>query len=203
MQIKSFGNAAVLFRTNGQVQAIEHSLKALNISYQILGAAAMRRPPLPVRELAVYLRAVLNPNDGASLLQAISFPIAVSRRGTPSVGDRTRAKIRDWANASNMTIFDALSKIELTVPSNQSSSRVRIFSTSESTSTFQNNESISQKKDSESMSAPKEITFTARQAVALSAAVRVFKELRASAEGGLSVPDLLSAVLGRAGFRIR
>lgn len=202
-QIKSCGDAAVLFRTNSQVQAIEQSLKALNISCQVLGAAALRRPPLPVRELAGYVRAILNPDDGANLLQVISLPISVPHRGAPSIGDRTRAKIREWANASNMTIFAALSKIELAVPANQSSSRVRILSTPESESALNNDLSKVENQNSEIKSEAKEIIFTARQAVALSASIRIFKQLRSSADGGLSVPDLISAVLDRAGFRTR
>ena len=208
-QIKSFGEAAVLFRTNGQAHAIEESLKAINISYRVLGPASARRSPLPVREVAVYIRAILNPTDDAGLLRAVSFPISAPRRGAPSVGDRTRAKIREWANASNITVAAAMSLIDAALPANKSSARVRVLSKCEPQSEANQslplklNGTVLSTKKSDSKHDTKEIVLTARQAGAISAAARVFKELRSAAEAGLSVPDLLCAILDRAGFRSR
>ena len=172
-------------------------MQRLNISYRILGAAASRRPSLAVRELAMYIRAIVNPSDGPGLFRAISFPLVVPHRGLPSIGDRTRAKILELASSSNITVAQALSKIERAELASQGLTKIRIVSSIEF-------EAANQSSASSNVShGASEVVLTARQAGAIGAAVRLYNELRTAAEAGKSAPALISDVIDRAGFRNR
>ena len=96
---RSLGDVAVLYRTNGQSRAIEDALVRHRIPYRLIGGVRFyqRRE---IKDLVAYLRLVHNRLDEASLLRVINVPA----RG---IGDTTIGRLRDFANDTGLTLWDA------------------------------------------------------------------------------------------------
>ena len=88
----SFGEMAVLYRTNAQSRALEEAFRRGGLAYRIIGAISFydRRE---VKDLLAYLRLVANPADDEAFLRAVQVP----RRG---LGDSSLAVVieaaRQW-----------------------------------------------------------------------------------------------------------
>ncbi|HEX5004799.1 MAG TPA: UvrD-helicase domain-containing protein [Gemmatimonadales bacterium] len=85
----SFGEMAVLYRTNAQSRALEESLRRSGTPYRIVGAISFydRRE---VKDLLAYLRLVANPADDEAFLRAVQVP----RRG---IGDSSLVALGEAA----------------------------------------------------------------------------------------------------------
>ncbi len=213
----------MLFRTNGQARALEEAFRRHGIQFKVLGAAASRRPSLPIREILTYIRAIINPADGSGLLRAISLPLAVPQKGVPSIGARTRARIEEWASSSNVSIDAALSLIAAECTYNSDKSIHSPTDKKNASNCFcreggpepivqlPRNSSAdmvvcgptSPAELCESAVVIKKIGLTARQASAVSTSTLLLMGFRSDVENGIAVSDLVSSVLDRAGFRSR
>ena len=81
----SYGDMAVLYRTNSQSRALEEAFRRAGIPYRLVGAISFyeRRE---VKDLLAYLRLVANPSDDEAFLRAVGVP----RRG---LGDTSLAAL--------------------------------------------------------------------------------------------------------------
>src|SRR5215217_7326971 len=72
----SYGDMAVLYRTNSQSRALEEAFRRAGVPYRLVGAISFyeRRE---VKDLLAYLRLVANPSDDEAFLRAVGVP----RRG--------------------------------------------------------------------------------------------------------------------------
>jgi DNA helicase-2/ATP-dependent DNA helicase PcrA len=72
----TYGEMAVLYRTNSQSRALEEAFRRAGIPYRLIGATSFyeRRE---VKDLLAYLRLVANPADDEAFLRAVGVP----RRG--------------------------------------------------------------------------------------------------------------------------
>jgi DNA helicase II / ATP-dependent DNA helicase PcrA len=72
----TYGEMAVLYRTNSQSRALEEAFRRAGVPYRLIGAISFyeRRE---VKDLLAYLRLVANPADNEAFLRAVSVP----RRG--------------------------------------------------------------------------------------------------------------------------
>jgi len=79
----SYGEMAVLYRTNSQSRALEEAFRRAGVGYRLVGAISFyeRRE---VKDLLAYLRLIANPADDEAFLRAIGVP----RRG---IGDTSLA----------------------------------------------------------------------------------------------------------------
>lgn len=98
---RSYGDMAVLYRTNTQSRVFEEMLIKCAIPYTIVGGQKFYDRK-EIKDMIAYLRVVFNPNDAVSLLRIINVP----RRG---IGDATIAKLQAHAQETNSTLFDVLS----------------------------------------------------------------------------------------------
>ena len=91
---------AVLYRTNAQSASIENALFSKNIKYRVFGGLRFfdRRE---VKDIAAYLRIVMNEKDDISLKRIINIP----KRG---IGLTSIAKIDQYAEANGLTFFEAM-----------------------------------------------------------------------------------------------
>jgi DNA helicase-2/ATP-dependent DNA helicase PcrA len=85
----SYGDMAVLYRTNSQSRALEEAFRRAGIPYRLIGAISFyeRRE---VKDLLAYLRLAANPQDDEAFLRAIGVP----RRG---LGETSLATLGRWA----------------------------------------------------------------------------------------------------------
>ncbi|HET9039646.1 MAG TPA: UvrD-helicase domain-containing protein [Gemmatimonadales bacterium] len=95
----SYGDMAVLYRTNSQSRALEEAFRRAGIPYRLVGAISFyeRRE---VKDLLAYLRLVANPSDDEAFLRAVGVP----RRG---LGDTSLATLGRTAQQWSKPLLDA------------------------------------------------------------------------------------------------
>ncbi|MDA7508255.1 exodeoxyribonuclease V subunit gamma, partial [bacterium] len=100
----SWGDMAVLYRTNAQSRAMEESLVRWGIPYIVVGGLRFydRRE---IKDLLAYLRLLVNPADTVSLLRVINVP----KRG---IGKTTIQRLTDAANQLGIPLWDVVSDAE-------------------------------------------------------------------------------------------
>ena len=115
----SLDEMAVLYRTNAQSRVLEEQLIRENIPYQLVGGTNFyaRRE---IRDLVGYLKCIANPADDISLSRIINVP----RRG---IGDTTVTKLRDFAAAQNISLYDTILDAELVPGINRAAGKLKEF----------------------------------------------------------------------------
>ena len=106
---ESYGNMAVLYRTNAQSRVLEEMLMRAGIPYKVFGGQRFydRRE---VRDVIAYLRVIANPTDDVSLRRIINVP-------KRAIGDATIAELVAHAQAQDMPLFSALTDLPASLSS--------------------------------------------------------------------------------------
>jgi DNA helicase-2/ATP-dependent DNA helicase PcrA len=96
----SWGDFAILYRTNAQSRPIEDCLVRWQIPYSIVGGLKFydRRE---IKDILAYLRAIVNPSDTVSLLRVINTP----RRG---VGQTTIDNLQNAASQLGVPLWEII-----------------------------------------------------------------------------------------------
>ena len=99
----TYGQIALLYRTNAQSRALEDGLRYQAIPYVIVGGVRFyeRRE---VKDVLAYLRLIVNPSDSISLYRVVNTP----RRG---IGQTSLGKLEAFAAGEGITPYDALSRV--------------------------------------------------------------------------------------------
>lgn len=97
----NLGDMAILYRTNAQSRALEEGLMRAGIGYTMVGGLKFYDRK-EIKDVLAYLKVIYNPNDAVSLMRIINVP----KRG---IGDASIAKLEAYAEANDMTLFDAIS----------------------------------------------------------------------------------------------
>lgn len=100
----SYGEQAILYRTNAQSRVIEEVLIKSDIPYQIVGGVKFYDRK-EIKDVLAYLRLVSNPNDDISFVRIINVP----KRG---IGAKTVERIAEWAAQSGDSMFAALYELD-------------------------------------------------------------------------------------------
>ena len=100
----SYGDFAVLYRTNAQSRSIEDALRKMQIPYKIYGGLSFYQRK-EIKDVIAYLRLIVNPKDEESLIRVINFPA----RG---IGQTTQDKLTLAADQYNCTITDIIERID-------------------------------------------------------------------------------------------
>jgi DNA helicase-2/ATP-dependent DNA helicase PcrA len=96
----SYGDMAVLYRTNTQSRVLEEMLVKSGIAYNMVGGTKFYERK-EIKDVIAYLRLLHNPADDLSLLRIINVP----HRG---IGAATISKVQGYANTHNSSLFDAI-----------------------------------------------------------------------------------------------
>ena len=94
---------AVLYRTNAQSRAAETELRRANIRYKVFGGLSFYRRK-EIKDMTSYLKLAVNPQDQASLLRVINYPV----RG---IGKSSLDKLTVMADERGMGLWEALKNI--------------------------------------------------------------------------------------------
>ena len=100
----SYGDFAVLYRTNAQSRSIEDALRKMQIPYKIYGGLSFYQRK-EIKDVIAYLRLIVNPKDEESLIRVINFP-------TRGIGQTTQDKLTLAADQYNCTITDIIERID-------------------------------------------------------------------------------------------
>lgn len=101
----SYGDIAILYRTNAQSRVVEEGFMRSGIPYTMVGGLKFYDRK-EIKDILAYLRVIFNPADTVSLMRIINVP----KRG---LGDATIGKLNEYANANDMTLFDVISNTDL------------------------------------------------------------------------------------------
>lgn len=101
---RSYGDMAVLYRTNAQSYAIERALRQSYIPYKIVGGLRFLDRAV-VKDVLAYLRLLYQPSDRVSFLRIVNVP----KRG---IGAVSLAKFLDWNDAARRDIVSGLLAVE-------------------------------------------------------------------------------------------
>ena len=94
----SFGDCAVLYRTNAQSRVIEEMLMREAVPYRVL-AGLRFYDRKEIKDIVAYLRVIHNPSDDVSLVRIINEP-------KRKIGGTTVEKIRVLADENNCDMFE-------------------------------------------------------------------------------------------------
>jgi DNA helicase-2/ATP-dependent DNA helicase PcrA len=97
---RSWGDIAVMYRTNAQSRAIEESMMRAGVPYKVVGGTKFydRRE---VKDAIAYLKAGANPLDEISIKRVLNVP----KRG---IGDTSIGKIDAFAAAEGVSFIEAM-----------------------------------------------------------------------------------------------
>ena len=95
----AFGDYAVLYRGNFQSRAFEKAMRERNIPYRVSGGRSFFERS-EIRDLAVYLKLLVNPDDDAAFLRVVNLP----RR---EIGPATLEALGRYAGSRHLSLFDA------------------------------------------------------------------------------------------------
>ena len=97
----SWGDFAILYRTNAQSRAFEDMLVRWSVPYTVVGGLKFydRRE---IKDVLAYLRLVVNPDDSVSLKRIINVP----RRG---IGKTTMDRLNNAANELGVPLWEIIS----------------------------------------------------------------------------------------------
>jgi DNA helicase II / ATP-dependent DNA helicase PcrA len=100
----SGSEVAVFYRTNAQSRVLEDVLVRQQIPYQVIGGPRFYERA-EIKDLIAYLQVIDNPADAVSLQRVANRP----RRG---IGDTSLARLQNWSDANDATLFAALENAE-------------------------------------------------------------------------------------------
>ena len=95
----SYGEAAILYRSNAQSRAFEEVLQQENIPYRVYGGVRFFERA-EIKDTLAYLRLVANRADDAAFERAVNTP-------TRGIGGRTLDEVRRAAREGSIPLWDA------------------------------------------------------------------------------------------------
>lgn len=95
----SYGEVAVLYRSNAQSRALEEALLAQQVPYRVYGGVRFFERA-EIKDALAYLRLIANRADDAAFERAVNTP----PRG---IGERTLDEVRRQARADSVSLWDA------------------------------------------------------------------------------------------------
>lgn len=99
---KSYREFTILYRTNAQSRLFEEGLLKYNIPYKVFGGMQFYQRA-EIKDIIAYLTVINNPQDTINLNRIINVP-------KRKIGDKSIEKIKEFANETNISMFEALGK---------------------------------------------------------------------------------------------
>ena len=100
----TYGDCAVLYRTNAQSRLFEEAFMRRAIPYQLVGGTGFYAR-MEVKDIVTYLHVLLNPADNLGTVRIINTP----KRG---IGGMTIQKLQDFADFKGYSLMDAVLNVE-------------------------------------------------------------------------------------------
>lgn len=100
----SYGDIAILYRTNAQSRVIEETFMRQGIPYTMVGGLKFYDRK-EIKDIMAYLRVIYNPLDSVSLQRIINVP----KRG---LGATSIGKISAFAEENGLSIFDVIADVD-------------------------------------------------------------------------------------------
>ncbi len=117
----SYGECAVLYRTNAQARLLEERFIMESVPYDVVGGTNFysRRE---IKDVLAYLKTIDNGRDDVAVKRIINVP----RRG---IGAATIVRVQEYADERNISFFDALTEADRIMTIGRSASKLKPFVT--------------------------------------------------------------------------
>lgn len=117
----SYGECAVLYRTNAQARLLEERFIMEGVPYDVVGGTNFysRRE---IKDVLAYLKTIDNGRDDVAVKRIINVP----RRG---IGAATIVRVQEYADERNISFFDALTEADQIMTIGRSASKLKPFVT--------------------------------------------------------------------------
>lgn len=117
----SYGDCAVLYRTNAQARLLEERFIMEGIPYDVVGGTNFysRRE---IKDVLAYLKTIDNGRDDVAVKRIINVP----RRG---IGAATILRVQEYADERNISFFDALTEADQIMTIGRSAGKLKPFVT--------------------------------------------------------------------------
>ncbi len=118
--VYTYGDCAVLYRTNAQSRMLEERFITDNVPYRIFGGVNFyaRRE---IKDVLAYLKTIDNARDDLAVQRILNVP----KRG---IGATTVGRIEDWADRNGVGFYEALTRVgEIPEVNKGSAEKVRSF----------------------------------------------------------------------------
>ncbi len=99
---RSYGDYAVLYRTNAQSRSVEEALVHYGIPYRIVGGQRFYDRK-EIKDIIAYLRLIFQPEDRVSFERIVNVP-------TRGVGAKSLQNFFAWQRNQDLTLFAALAR---------------------------------------------------------------------------------------------
>ena len=116
-----YGDCAVLYRTNAQARLLEERMVMLGIPYMVVGGQNFYGRK-EIKDVLAYLKTIDNGRDDVAVKRIINIP----KRG---IGATSIAKVQTYADAHDMSFYDALCRCEEIPSLGKSAVKIKPFVT--------------------------------------------------------------------------
>ncbi len=100
----SFGEVAILYRTNSQSQSLEQALRRRSVPYRIHKGSSFYEHK-EIKDMLAYIRLLINPLDDEAFRRIINYP-------TRGIGGTTVDRIEELAKGSNKSMWEAIDMLD-------------------------------------------------------------------------------------------
>ncbi len=115
----SYGDCAVLYRTNAQSRLLEERLVVANMPYRIVGGVNFYARK-EIKDLLAYLKTIDNGSDDLSVRRIINIP----KRG---VGATTIGRVQAYAQEQGISFYSALRQVEGIQSIRKAGGKIKLF----------------------------------------------------------------------------
>ncbi len=115
----SYGDCAVLYRTNAQSRLLEERLVGANMPYRIVGGVNFYARK-EIKDLLAYLKTIDNGSDDLSVRRIINIP----KRG---IGATTIGRVQAYAQEQGISFYSALRQVEGIQTIRKAGGKIKLF----------------------------------------------------------------------------
>ncbi|MDO4965742.1 MAG: 3'-5' exonuclease [Lachnospiraceae bacterium] len=115
----NYRDNAILYRTNAQSRLLEEKLIMLGIPYNVVGGINFYSRK-EIKDVLAYLKTIDNGLDDLAVRRIINVP----KRG---IGPTTVGRIQEYADANNLSLYDAMSFVQKIDGVGRSASKIEDF----------------------------------------------------------------------------
>ena len=115
----SYGDCAVLYRTNAQSRLLEERLVVANMPYRIVGDVNFYARK-EIKDLLAYLKTIDNGSDDLSVRRIINIP----KRG---IGATTIGRVQAYAQEQGISFYSALRQVEGIQSIRKAGGKIKLF----------------------------------------------------------------------------
>ncbi len=117
----SYGDFAILYRTNAQSRLLEERMVVEGIPYNVVGGVNFYSRA-EIKDILAYLKTIDNGQDEVALRRIINVP-------KRSIGAASLEKVATYAQANQMTMFDAMCEVERISGLGKAAAKIKEFVT--------------------------------------------------------------------------